>query len=315
MSLEFIETLYEKGLNSSRERSFWFAPACLALLAVVSMITPIVSIDTFALTSTLIILLAFGHVFVSHKWKQLLRPQDKTWKRNFIMTLTCLAATWGLSCALALTYFQTGWTSFVILLLTIALTTALAAALAPNFKLLSILVCLMLLPSGIAGIASVGGNRGVAIGSLCLFFTVLLILQGRLFHKQYWELIISKARLEAVMDAIPGTLSWVSSDLSYKGVNQHLAKLWHMEADSFVGKKLGHLDEKTELKDFVTRLFTSNDHQKDIEIKIKSGDTGKDKTYYFVATKYNKDKEAVLLGIDVTDYRKAIHESAQNTKG
>ena len=52
-------------------------------------------------------------------------------------------------------------------------------------------------------------------------------------------------RLQAVLEAIPGYVSWVSSDLKYLGVNKNLADSLQINPKDIIGKDVG---------------FQSNDH-------------------------------------------------------
>ena len=49
----------------------------------------------------------------------------------------------------------------------------------------------------------------------------------------------AKDQLEAVLDAVPGVVSWISRDLRYLGVNRQLAQMFEAEPENFVGKDIG----------------------------------------------------------------------------
>ncbi|GFZ99513.1 hypothetical protein [Okeania sp. KiyG1] len=45
-------------------------------------------------------------------------------------------------------------------------------------------------------------------------------------------------QLQTLLEAIPGLVSWISSDLYYLGVNKHLAEIYKLSPEQFIGKRL-----------------------------------------------------------------------------
>jgi PAS domain S-box-containing protein len=116
-------------------------------------------------------------------------------------------------------------------------------------------------------------------------------------------------QLRAVLDAVPGLISWVSSDLRYIGVNQHLATSFKRSPESFVGQEIGFLDRGSNFAQLVGNFFESSSQQtwQEIEIEINSSV----RNYLIVAQKYHQGSAAVSVGIDITDRK---HAEAQKTK-
>ena len=112
-------------------------------------------------------------------------------------------------------------------------------------------------------------------------------------------LLEAKGQLQAVLDAVPGLVSWVSSDLRYLGVNKHLAAAYKLPADTFVGRKVGFLETSPRFNDLVYEFFASPDwaSSKEVTATVK----GESRTYLIVAQKYHQGKAAVFVGLEITD--------------
>ncbi|MGB3510714.1 MAG: adenylate/guanylate cyclase domain-containing protein [Microcoleaceae cyanobacterium] len=120
------------------------------------------------------------------------------------------------------------------------------------------------------------------------------------------QLADAKEQLEAVLNAVPGMISWISIDGLYIGVNQHLAETLNLSPDSFFGKKLNFLQNSPEFSQFIDQFIQSSQsyYSQEIPISIKG-----DRRYYLMAAqKYNRGQALVSVGIDVTERRKAIKD-------
>ncbi len=117
-------------------------------------------------------------------------------------------------------------------------------------------------------------------------------------------LLEAKEQLQAVLDAVPGLVSWVSSDLRYLGVNRHLATAYQMPAEVFIGQKVGFLETSPKFNDLVYDFFASCENKKyeEVTASIK----GENKTYLIVAQKYQKSTAAVFVGLDITESKQSI---------
>jgi len=117
-------------------------------------------------------------------------------------------------------------------------------------------------------------------------------------------LLEAKEQLQAVLDAVPGLVSWVSSDLRYLGVNRHLATAYQIPAEEFIGQKVGFLDTSPKFNDLVYDFFSSHESKKyeEVTASIK----GDNKTYLIVAQKYQKSTAAVFVGLDITESKQSI---------
>jgi PAS domain S-box-containing protein len=119
-------------------------------------------------------------------------------------------------------------------------------------------------------------------------------------------LLEAKEQLQAVLDAVPGLVSWVSSDLRYLGVNRHLAAAYQMPADIFIGQKVGFLETSFKFNDLVNNFFTTD--QCTTSQEVTASVKGENKTYLIVAQKYQKNSKAVFVGLDITERKQALSD-------
>ena len=116
-------------------------------------------------------------------------------------------------------------------------------------------------------------------------------------------------QLRAVLDAVPGLISWISSDLRYIGVNKHLATSFKLSPESFVGQEINFLEKGSNFGELIRKFFASSSQQIWQEIDIENN--GSVRNYLIVAQKYHQGTAAVSVGIDITERKRA---EAQKTK-
>lgn len=113
----------------------------------------------------------------------------------------------------------------------------------------------------------------------------------------------AKDQLQAVLDAVPGIVSWISSDLRYLGVNRHLAKTFNLPPETFAGQDIGFLRTSPEFYRFVQELFTHP--TQDSYCEISAIVNGSPRIFLIMAQKYDQDRAAFTVGIDITERRQA----------
>ena len=118
-----------------------------------------------------------------------------------------------------------------------------------------------------------------------------------------YALQTANARLQTVLEAVPGTVSWISSELRYIEVNQQLADIFSLPREVFTGQHLGFLGSSTEFTEFMQNLFEGSEVTACQEVSAIVGD--QEQHYLIVAQKYNQNQEAFVVGIDVSDRKKA----------
>ncbi|MEB3343268.1 EAL domain-containing protein [Okeania sp.] len=116
-------------------------------------------------------------------------------------------------------------------------------------------------------------------------------------------------QLQTLLEAIPGLVSWISSDLCYLGVNNHLADIFKMSPEEFIGKNIGFLTgNNADFSMFVSNFFAS---QATVTVHEMNGAAGQ---YLIVAQKYNQGKAACTVGIDITELRQTENKLALTGK-
>ncbi len=125
----------------------------------------------------------------------------------------------------------------------------------------------------------------------------------------------AKEQFQAVLNAVPGLVSWISPDLRYLGVNKHLANAYNLPIETFINKEVGFLQTSPEFNDFVYDFFAQADLTNVREVKANV--RGNIRTYLIVAQKYYRDKAslpaAVFVGLDITE-RLAMEASLRHNQ-
>jgi len=120
----------------------------------------------------------------------------------------------------------------------------------------------------------------------------------------------SKEQLQAVLEAVPGIVSWISADLHYMGVNRHLARTFGLTPANFVGQPIGFLQASSDFNTFVREFFASpaQDDFREVEAIVE----GETRNYLIAAQKYDNGQAAFTVGIDVTERQRAIEDLARS---
>ena len=114
-------------------------------------------------------------------------------------------------------------------------------------------------------------------------------------------------QLQTILEAVPGIVSWISSDLRYLGVNRHLAKLHGLLPSAFVGQDIGFLGASSDFHSFVVEFFAGDATEgvKELSAKVKIPGGQSAGHYLIVAQKYDRGNAACLVGIDITERKRA----------
>lgn len=121
----------------------------------------------------------------------------------------------------------------------------------------------------------------------------------------------AKEQLEAVLNAVPGPIAWVSIDGTYIGVNQVLAMNWNVEPEVFIGKPVGFMEPESALTQFMQQFLKSSESATSLVFDVERQNT--QTSYLIAAQKYQRGTAAVFVGIDITD-RKRAEESLRKSE-
>ncbi|NEP13352.1 MAG: urea ABC transporter substrate-binding protein [Symploca sp. SIO2C1] len=119
----------------------------------------------------------------------------------------------------------------------------------------------------------------------------------------------AKDQLQAILEAVPGIVSWISSDLKYLGVNRQLAKTFKLDREAFIGQDIGFLQASSEFNQLVKEFFASS--EQDVYREVFAQVNSVNRTYLIVARKYDQNRAAFTVGIDITERQQALEAQRQ----
>lgn len=117
----------------------------------------------------------------------------------------------------------------------------------------------------------------------------------------------AKTQLQTILEAVPGTVSWISSDLRYLGVNRHLATLYGLPPEAFINQDIGFLGSSQDFCEFIEQFFASpaTEAVKELASQLPGRQNQPIRYYLIVAQKYNQGQAAFVVGIDISDRKQA----------
>ena len=137
---------------------------------------------------------------------------------------------------------------------------------------------------------------------ICIF---VLIYSYLYFLNNSKSSLQKSEQFQAILDALPGFVSWINRDLVYLGVNSKMCSFFGLSEKDFIGQQLGEMTEYHNefLIDKANELFNSSKSMIQCEIEFEKDN----KKYWNLLTlqKYNNDQNAVLISIDITELKEA----------
>src|SRR5919199_989899 len=143
---------------------------------------------------------------------------------------------------------------------------------------------------------------------LPIWLAVLMLLQKYLRERNValQGLAAAKNQLEAVLDAVPGSISWIGSSGVYLGVNRYLANSWNLQPEAIIGQEVGMLENNPSYTSFIRQFLASDESSATQEILVQVN--GQERYYLMTVQKYQQRTAIVSVGIDITERK--IAESA-----
>ncbi len=137
-------------------------------------------------------------------------------------------------------------------------------------------------------------------------------LQAEIAERLQAEAALQQARdqLKAVLDAVPGHVTWVDANLQYLGLNGHMAEAFNLIPAEFIGKSvLCFRDRMPAFTDFICSFFES-ENQVDLlkTTEIEHLINGLPKTYLIIAKRYAMGAAGVFVAVDITEQKLAESE-------
>ncbi len=113
------------------------------------------------------------------------------------------------------------------------------------------------------------------------------------------DLLLELERFQVMFEWVPCTISWIDSSLTYLGVNKALCELYGKGPEHFLQKQVGIHTDQDYFKDFSRELFTMKETSHSLELTANVN--GAERHFYLLGTKFQEGKEAVIIGLDVTE--------------
>jgi PAS domain S-box-containing protein len=165
-------------------------------------------------------------------------------------------------------------------------------------------------------------NAGEVLGIVTQrsLLEALYLVEGEDLQKQSEEkLQQAKEQLQAVLNAVPGFVSWIGVDGIYRGVNNYLAEIFGLSADDFAGQELGFMQNSPDFVEFMRQFLAGSELAASsvIDARVK----GETRNYLIAMQKYQQNTAAVVVGIDITNRKQAeialqnLVEGAASTTG
>lgn len=123
----------------------------------------------------------------------------------------------------------------------------------------------------------------------------------------------SQLQMQALIDSIPGYVSWYDDSLKYLGVNRKLAADCHLHPTDFIGKECGFLtgarslNFKENLKEF---FLDEGTRSKQFEMYVD--DTSGKRKFNISMEKYFGNKRVIVVSIDLTHSWRLEQQSLQD---
>lgn len=117
------------------------------------------------------------------------------------------------------------------------------------------------------------------------------------------DLAKANEQLEAVLNAVPGPISWMTAEGFYLGINSYLAESLNLPPEAIVGTPVGVVGNNPEYMNFVNQFLNSSETSASQEILIRV--SGEERYYLLAAQKYQQGAAIVIVGIDITERQRA----------
>ncbi|MFH7245788.1 MAG: ATP-binding protein [Spirulina sp.] len=133
-------------------------------------------------------------------------------------------------------------------------------------------------------------------------------LQQEVDHRREAEVALAQTnqQLQAMLNAVPAMVSWVSADGHYLGCNHRLAALASLTPEDFVGQPVGFMDQSSPFSAFAERFLQGNAETASEETEFPINGTVNH--WLLVAQKYDQGAAAVFVGLDVSDRKRGEAE-------
>ncbi|MEZ4872351.1 MAG: ATP-binding protein [Bdellovibrionales bacterium] len=188
---------------------------------------------------------------------------------------------WSVMAGYFLTRVGISWTSFYLLLSSLGVALVQVIVFSPKMRVTWLTQLLAFTPLVGVHLFSIQGLQGRAIAIFLVLAMITFIAIGKKLNIEFWVQSIDRTRLKAILEAIPGALTW----FDFRGTQLGSNSLFNQYFENI---------EKDGFRDLVVKLFDQEEND-----LTKSIHMGK-KHFHFVGRKYNFDSEAIFMGLDLS---------------
>jgi len=117
----------------------------------------------------------------------------RAWQIMFFIAVQMAGAAWGvLTCVSIVHYKFQSWTTLILMIIASASACGTTIVMVPRLAALRAHVLLLAGPTAIACIW-IGGAQAISVGALAFLLIVMILRQGQNLHREYWEMIETRA--------------------------------------------------------------------------------------------------------------------------
>jgi signal transduction histidine kinase/DNA-binding response OmpR family regulator len=176
------------------------------------------------IAGTLLCALGFGRLALALWLRRSAEQSVAHWRLAFEIATFACSLLWGLSCGTTLFLYGTGWTGFLMLLMTAGVVSGVLTALAPDLRICRVYLFTMLSPTIVWG-ALQHNTTGTTIAIVIGLYFLYQLVQANQQHAWYWTGVEDRALLESQAAELREAKE--TADLANDAKSQFLANMSH----------------------------------------------------------------------------------------
>lgn len=271
--------------------------------------------NRMSILGSLILLMNFLRLHLSTMRKRYYPTHRKRWNRLFTLCIVGSGLAWGLLYAIILgTLSLTEHATVIALLIGSGICAAITHSVGLHQNLArSFLIMILGIP--LAVMLRHMDPQHLPVSLIFVTYFGFLWYQLKIQHDTYWKGLQAKKqlneqynRLQAVLDAIPGLVSWIGKDHSYRGVNRNFVENYGGNRADYIKQPLGSRNEDQEYLQTIREFLNSTSDRSIKELQL-SGRHGlrwhllaMEKTYQIEADP--DGMEAYFICIDIDELKR-----------
>ena len=213
------------------------------------------------------------------------RPLTKGDFRVGLMSAALIvsATTWGLFTSYVIYDFLISWSTFFVALICCAVAVGYLAILQSQLALLTASLTVHLIPPVLTCALLLPGQNGLSFSVFFAAFWGLLLKIGYKQNQVFWQNIKTSNKINAIVDALPGSLFWLDDNQKLTGWNQQFQQ-------SFPDAEGGNLPDG--VQSVVSKVYQGEKPLEEVHLGRR--------TFLISGQMFNEGTEAVMMGMDVS---------------